>query len=84
MQRIRRRGVVLAVGEPLVALPHVGIRDQRGDLARRERGQIRFAMIARIGREHRVARAECRERLHDSKQQLLLGPVPCACASTMI
>ena len=68
MQRLRRLRVVRAIGEPFIARPHVWVSDQRRDLARRERGEIRFAVVARIGGEQRVARAECGERVDDRQQ----------------
>ena len=51
----------------------VRVGNQRRHVQRRERGEIRFTLVARVGREHRRALAERGERLDDGEHQLLLG-----------
>ena len=65
MPRLRR--------EAFVALPHIRVRDECGDLQFNELLQVRFAMIARIGGEIRVVREQRLERGHDGDQHFLFG-----------
>ena len=65
MQRIRGAGVVLPIRKPFVARAHIGIGDERRYFQRRERGEMRFTVVARVGRAHRRTRAQRGERLHD-------------------
>ena len=73
VQRIRRTRVVVTRGKSFVALPHIRIGNERGHTQRRERGEIRFAVVARIGGEHRFACAQGRERGHHRQQQFVFG-----------
>ena len=65
--------MVVAIRKSLVALPHVRVGNQRRHLKGRERGEIRFAVVAGDGREHRRTVTTRREALDDGQQQLLLG-----------
>ena len=58
MQRIRERGVPVLRREALIPTAHLVVGDQRGDAHRRERFQVRLAVIARIGGDQRVRGAE--------------------------
>ena len=82
MQRIGRRGVVLAISKPLVAFSHVRVGNQGQHPQCGERGEIRFAVVARVRREYRRACAHRREGLDDRQQQLLLGArAMCLCVN---
>ena len=59
--------MVVAVREPFVALPHIRVGNECWHRQRGERGEIRFAMVARVRRVHRRARAPRRKGLDDRK-----------------
>ena len=76
MQRIRGVCGVLPIRKPFVARAHLQIGDERGHTPLGQDGEIRFALIARVRRQHRRARAERRQRVYDGEQQFLFGPGP--------
>ena len=72
VQRMGQRGVAVLRREAFVAATRVFIGDQRRDLERHELRQVRLAVIARVGREHGVRRAQGLQRRHDGH-----APSPC-------